>query len=208
MFAGFSEGTGVGAVATVGGTTGVAVVAVVAAVAFTAALVDAVAGGTGGFAGGAAEALGACDPVGRFEVEADADDAAAATHWFCSHTDTLRRACCAAFPDRMQATSSSLRSGRGDLARESASLVSLRWVKRFTRSSYSEKPPGNDKLFLERSISSLSGCVQWRNHPLSSSIYGRGCGHMVLLFRYAGFLYSNFPTLATRNDTLNPLQAV
>ena len=208
MFAGFAEGTGAGAVITVSGTTGVTVVTMVAVVTFTAALVDAVAGGAGGFAGGAAEALGACNLVGRFEVEADADDAAAAACWFCSCADTLCRACCAVFPDRMQATSSSLRSGRGELTRESASLVLLRWVKRFTRSSYSGKPPGNDKLFLERSISLLSGCVQWRDHPLSLSIYRHGCGHMVLLFRYAGFLYSNLPTLATRNDTLNPLQAV
>jgi hypothetical protein len=109
-------------------------------VAVTAAVVlDAVAGCAGGFAGGAVEALGACDAVGRLDVEADADAAAAAALWFCCRADTLCSACCAAFPDRTQATSSLLRFGRGELTREFATLVgsldSLRWLKRFIKSS-------------------------------------------------------------------------
>jgi hypothetical protein len=110
------------------------VVAVTAAV-----VVGAVAGGAGGFAGGVVEAAGACDTVGILDVDADADAAAAATHWFCCHADTLHGACCAMFPDRMQATSSSLSSGKGELAKEFATLVRsldlLGWLKRFIKSS-------------------------------------------------------------------------
>jgi hypothetical protein len=105
----------------------------------TAVVVGAVAGGAGGFTGGAVKAAGACNTVGILDVDADADAAAVAAHWFCCRADTLRGACCAAFPDRMQATSSSLSLGKGELTWEFATLVRsldlLGWLKRFIKSS-------------------------------------------------------------------------